>query len=112
MRDSDLVEFELVKNVCREALHRYDRELPTWVDYKALGADIMRWIELEITRRHRERGRSSESVPSNPVDDRRAASDSQGSALHASQGTTGQSEANEIRLQDSDGLPNWLEQSQ
>ena len=98
---------ELIEYVLEEAQRRYDREIPGWVEFKLLGADIIRWARLEILKRGAERCRSSAALPASPAivaPDPEMQDQQQHGALPPSDDSSGS--------QDSDQLPSWLEQTQ
>ena len=98
---------EIIDYVFEEAQRKYDREIPGWVEFKLLGADILRWARLEILSRSAQRSMQSEALPVAPATALLRASQS-GHASSASE----QSAADSNAPQDSGQLPTWLEQSQ
>ena len=98
---------EIIDYVFEEAQRKYDREIPGWVEFKLLGADILRWARLEILSRSVQRSMPSEALPSSP-----ATAQKDSSPLGHASYPAGPPEADSNAPQDSGQLPTWLEQSQ
>lgn len=58
------VSSKILRGVVEEASQRYDREIPGWVDFKLLGADLIRWIYLETMSRMEQRLPLCQASPS------------------------------------------------
>jgi hypothetical protein len=100
------IEEDTVNYVFEEAQRRFDREIPGWVEFKLLGADILRWARLEILSRSAQRSKPSEVLPSSP-----ATAHSEASQADRASRPAGQSEADSTAPQDSGQLPTWLGES-
>jgi hypothetical protein len=101
-----MIDPDIFDAVFEEAQLRYDREIPTWVEYKRAGADIIRWARLEILSRSAERCRSSGAIPHGPGKVPQTPLP-QAPGQHPAVPST----VDSTELPDSGLFPNWLEPS-